>query len=404
MKILMSAYSCNPYGVSESFAGFSWLKILLKKYNVVLMTTDVNKNNIYDYYSSKLPSNLEIIAFPSSYPFMKNRIVHETFKVGYFLFNRKMYQYLIENISIVNNADILFHKSPSGFRYFSYLHKFDKPFIFGPTGGGLQTPKVLKEYFKKDSKVLSIRKLDPFLLNRKIYKDNFERAKYILITLGYVRNILGEKYNNKYVEILDTGIDTNVFKHDEQIIRKTPKSILYVGRLTRYKGAELLLKAMANLKNLDFVVDIVGDGEEKTYLNKLVKELHLENKVIFHGFVSDQKKIQKFYNEATIFCFPTITEASGNSLLEAMSYGLPIVTINNGGPKYMCPDDGTYKINIDTAEKMIENLSVCITKLLNSDVLVEKMGRRNREHCIKEYSWEVLEKKIFNIFDKSVLD
>lgn len=400
MKILMSAYSCNPYGVSESFAAFNWLKILLKKYSITLITTEENNKNILKFYENDYPNNLKIIPiFSDQYPMKKNKFIHESFKVGYFIFNRKMYKYLKNNISIVESSDVLFHKSPSGFRYFSYLHKFNKPFVFGPTGGGLQVPNLLKDYFKKEHPIFSLRKLDPFLLKRKIYQDNFNKAKYILITLGYVRDILGNKYKDKYYELFDTGIDTNLNCRKKEINVKNPIRILYVGRLTRYKGAELLINAVKQIDNLNFIVDIVGEGEEKDYLKNLVKIHGIEEKVIFHGFVSDQTKIKQFYEFASIFCFPTITEASGNSLLEAMSFSLPIVSINNGGPKYMCPDKGTYKININKSEKMESDIAYYLKELLNHPEKIKQMGDINRQHCVANYDWKVLETRIYNFFD-----
>lgn len=399
MNILISAYSCNPYGVSESFAAFNWLKILLKRYSITLITTEENSENIIKFYGNVCPDNLKIIPISDQYPMKKHKLIHESFKVGYFLFNRKMYKYLKNNISIVDSADVLFHKSPSGFRYFSYLHKFNKPFVFGPTGGGLQVPDLLKDYFKKEHPIFSLRKLDPFLLSRKIYQDNFNKAKYILITLGYVRDILGDKYKNKYYELFDTGIDTNVNCKKTEINLKKPIRILYVGKLTRYKGAELLINAVKKIDNMDFIVDIVGDGEEMEYLEILTKKHGIDDKVVFHGFISDKQTIKMFYENASIFCFPTLTEASGNSLLEAMSFSLPIVSINNGGPKYMCPDEGTYKININKPEKMESDIAYSLKELINNPDKIQSMGDINRSHCVANYDWNILETRIFDFFD-----
>jgi len=399
MNILVSAYSCNPYGVSESFAAFNWLQILVKKYSITLMTTEDNRENIIKFYGNMYPEKLKIIPISDQYPMKKNKLIHESFKVGYFLFNRKMYKYLKNNMSIVDSSDVLFHKSPSGFRYFSYLHKFNKPFVFGPTGGGLQVPDRLKDYFKKEHPIFSLRKLDPFLLNRKIYQDNFNKAKYILITLGYVRNILGNKYKNKYYELFDTGIDTNFNRRETKINLNKPIRILYVGKLTRYKGAELLLNAIEKIDNMDFIVDIVGDGEEREYLEILTKKCGIEDKVVFHGFISDKATIKMFYENASIFCFPTLTEASGNSLLEAMSFSLPIVSINNGGPKYMCPDGGTYKIDINESKKMEQDIASSLKELLNHPNKIKSMGDINRNHCVANYDWNVLETRIYDFFD-----
>jgi len=280
--------------------------------------------------------------------------------------------------------------------------RFNKPFIFGPTGGGLQTPEIVKELFVKENKILKLKKLDKFLLNTRLYKNHYYKAENILITLPYVKKILGPQYNSKYVEIFDTGIDTS--KHINEKTDLKELRISFVGRLTAYKGAELLIKAVSNIKNKypNLIVDIVGDGEEKNNLIDLCKKMELD-KVIFHGHLN-HTEVETIYKKSSVFCFPTLTEASGNSLIEAMSYGLPIVTINNGGPKYMCPEEGSFKIDIDAPEKMILALSKSIDTLLRDKQIRNRMGKFNRKHCVENYDWKIIEKKLINFFNEKLIE
>jgi glycosyltransferase involved in cell wall biosynthesis len=397
----MSAYSCNPYGVSESLAAFNWLNILIKRYNITLLTTDENKKNIESYHDNKLPKHLDIIPFSDCYPYRKKKLIHESLKVGYFLFNHKIHTFLKRNLGIVNCADILYHKSPSGFRYYSNLYHFKKPYVFGPTGGGLHPPAALKDFFAKEHPLFRLRKLDRYILRSPIYRAHYRAAMRILITLEYVRDVLGKEYDDKYYELFDTGIDTKMFQRDGEVAGSDPVSILYVGKLTRYKGAELLLRGYAGLsaeKRQGSVVDIVGDGEEQSYLRGLAEDFGIKEKVNFHGFVT-RKKVIEYYKKASIFCFPTITEASGNSLLEAMSFGLPIITVDNGGPKYMCHASGSFKVAIDSVDEMVEELSGYLNTLIDDRQLRTQMGAVNRKHCETHYDWSILEKNIYQFFD-----
>lgn len=398
--ILISAYTCNPFGVSESLAAFNFVNILLQEYNIILLTTKENEFSIKEFYQ-KTPINtsasIRIISFKDSYPGKQIKVINDSIKVGYFIFNQKIKKYLRNNLAIIDEADLLYHKSPSSFRYFSWLFKFNKPFVFGPTGGGLQNPKILRTFFKSENRFLKLRILDKFLLQIPLYKNHFTKAENILITLPYVKNILGQSYNLKYVEILDTGINTD--KHiPAKISPKNPR-ICFVGRLTPYKGAELLLKAVFQISSLypDLRVDFVGDGEEREKLENFCKTNRLENVVTFHGHIP-HNQIEKIYHNSTIFCFPTLTEASGNSILEAMSYGLPIITVNNGGPKYMCPENGAIKVNIDHPEKMIDSISKAIEKLIRNESLRQTMGENNRKYCVENFDWKVMEKKILDFF------
>ncbi|MCM4174097.1 glycosyltransferase family 1 protein [Arenibacter sp. TNZ] len=395
--ILISAYTCNPYGVSESLAAFNFVKILLKKFSVILLTTRENEIFINEYFKNDSNLHLKIISFKDTYPGKKVPIIKDSIKLGYFIFNYKIRRFLKQNTEIIQKSDILYHKSPSSFRYFSNLSKFNKTFIFGPTGGGLQTPPIIKKFFRNENKILKLRKFDQFLLNTSFYKKHYRSADIILITLPYVKDILGDEFEDKYVEIFDTGIDTNL--HTNNSIFSDDNRICFVGRLTPYKGAELLIKAIHLIHNKypDLKVEIVGDGEEREKLIGLCQKLKIIHKINFHGHLPHQE-VKDIYKNSSIFCFPTLTEASGNSLLEAMSYSLPIVTINNGGPKFMCPDEGSFKVDIDAPEKMIKAISNSIDILLKNKDLRIKMGEINRAHCIKNYDWNVLELKVLEVF------
>ncbi|MGD9992103.1 MAG: glycosyltransferase family 4 protein [Salinivirgaceae bacterium] len=397
MKILLFAYGCDPFGRSESLAAFSWLNILIKYYQVILITTTANEENIRAYYKD-IPSNIEIIGIEEKFNFRKYFLLRAII-YGYFVFSYKAFR-LVKNREIDKQIDIIFHKSPSSFRFFNFLFKINKPFIFGPTGGGLQIPKVLNNYFKKEPFIFRLRFLDKLIFRIPIYKNQFKKSYKILITLPYVRNVLPNYIEqNKIVELFDTGINTNEFTKEKA--KKNDKVVfLYVGIMRRYKGPELAIKAFLSMepeKREISQLHMVGDGEELNYLKALVP-LNESKRILFHGNVNFNM-IKEFYNVADVFIFPSIKEASGNSLLEAMSFSLPIITVNNGGPKYMCPNNGSIKIEINTPEIMIENFKKSMEDLVNDQEKRIKMGEINRQHCIEKYDWIIIEKNIKDFFD-----
>jgi glycosyltransferase involved in cell wall biosynthesis len=178
--------------------------------------------------------------------------------------------------------------------------------------------------------------------------------------------------------------------------------VLFVGTLTRYKGCELVIRALSStyLKNVNLVFNIVGRGEEEAFLKQLSRELNVQDKVIFHGFIP-REQIKTFYYQADIFCFPTLKEAAGNVLLEAMSCALPIITVNTGGPKYMCSDKGCIKLPIQPMNEMTEAIAKALDNLAKDENLRSDMGLANRQHCLENYDWEAMKKKILTVFDES---
>lgn len=393
-NILYSAYFCKPGEGSESYTAVKWLDILLKAHNVVLLTNRSSADALQNYYT-QLPANLRIIAFDIPAWLEKKRKIQ--LHTGYFSFNRKSYAFLRKNPDIVEWTDVILRKTPSSFRYFTSLSKLSKPLVVGPLGGGLQVPPQLKSYFKREALLNKFRKLDRLLLTIPPFRSQLKRADTILITLDYLRDILPSQYKNKMTTLFDTGIDTSDLIEKNRSV-EGKKNLLYVGKLIRYKGAELLLRALLPLKNrTDIAVHIVGDGVERTFLEAYTKNNGLAHLVNFHGNL-EREQVFRFYAAADIFCAPSLTEASGNVLLEAMLYRLPIITINNGGPKYMCPEEGAIKINISHEEDIVNEITAGIKLLLNDEQRRTTMGEANYRFLQENYSWEVLEGKINAFF------
>jgi glycosyltransferase involved in cell wall biosynthesis len=143
---------------------------------------------------------------------------------------------------------------------------------------------------------------------------------------------------------------------------------------------------------------IVGKGEERNYLEKLAKELGVLDKIMFTGQVS-KNRIKSLYGISDIFCFPTLKEAAGNVFLEAMASALPIVTVDYGGPKYICPSEGTFKVQISDIETMVESISKYLHTLITDKDLRVQMGKFNAKHCKEHFDWNVISESILKPFE-----
>lgn len=123
----------------------------------------------------------------------------------------------------------------------------------------------------------------------------------------------------------------NIFNNCEKI------KILYVGYLRQEKGVSYLLKAIKELENITdkrIELDIVGDGEEYEVLKKLSKDLGIENKVNFKGYIPLGKNLFDIYKENDIFILPSLSEGTPRVLIEAMANGLVVVATDVGGIPY----------------------------------------------------------------------
>lgn len=204
---------------------------------------------------------------------------------------------------------------------------------------------------------------DPKLLSRV-----FERSAFIVTVCDANVRWLEKLVSPdalKQVRRLYNGIDLDVFVPATE--PRAENEILSVGRLVEKKGFDVLLNALALLRdrNVDFHAIIAGQGEKQGELEQLAKELGLVECVEFTGPV-DQGLVRRAMSKATLFCLPCVTGEDGNRdalptvLLEALAVGLPCIsTPVTGIPEILA--DGRAGIivperDVEATAKALQNL------------------------------------------------
>jgi len=181
----------------------------------------------------------------------------------------------------------------------------------------------------------------------------------------YKKQLFGNKLNIKIIPnaLPDLGKDLAVLENDEKII-------LYVGRFEWEKDPEILIRSFKIVleSHRDWKLIMAGDGPLLREMKKLSLSLGLDGKVEFLGKV---KEVEKLYKTASIFVLPSIVEGFPNSLIEAMSFGLPCVCFSD----IPYEDIISHSINgvvVDSHEPYA--LSEAIIKLVEKPDLRKKLG------------------------------
>lgn len=177
--------------------------------------------------------------------------------------------------------------------------------------------------------------------------------------------------------VVPLGLDQSRYPLDPSATRVTPPLIASVGRFTYYKGYEHLLRAAALTPDAEFV--IAGDGPLLPGLRSEVQRLGLTDRVRLPGGISDNE-LHALLQTASIFCLPSVDrgEAFGMSQLEAMRYGLPLVST-------AIPGSGTGWVNQDRITGFVvppaspEALAEAFRKLLHHPGLADSMGQAARQ-------------------------
>ena len=157
------------------------------------------------------------------------------------------------------------------------------------------------------------------------------------------------------------GIEASKFANQTPTSNKEPR-ILFLGRLDYEKHIHNLLKAVALLpKSLNVIVEIVGDGGERDYLEKLSVDLGIAKNVEFRGHISDND-LAGAYERATLFAMPSIAELQSIATMEAMASGRPVVAADAMALPHLVHDgDNGYLFPPDDVEAFADRLLKVLT-------------------------------------------
>lgn len=122
--------------------------------------------------------------------------------------------------------------------------------------------------------------------------------------------------------IIPNGIIPPKLKHSD--FPHDDVRFLFVGRLTRLKGLDVVLMALSGLKGYDWTLDVVGEGDERGNLEGLASDLGLSGRVRFLGD-KDRPEVESYMAGSSCLLFPSYSEGMGLVVLEAMSVGLPVI-------------------------------------------------------------------------------
>jgi len=183
---------------------------------------------------------------------------------------------------------------------------------------------------------------------------------------------------------VDIGILGNGVTVPEEKSPLDSSRVLFVGRLAPKKGVQYLIEAVADVSS-DVELWIVGDGRKREELERLASERNVN--ATFIGQV-DPSKIDQFYYQASVFVLPS-TEGEGmpNAVLEAMSYGVPVITTRSGGLPTVITDGQNGSLVPMRDPKAIAE---CVDNLLDDSSLRHNIGTNGREYVIENHSWNTL--------------
>ncbi|WP_419177141.1 glycosyltransferase family 4 protein [Desulfosediminicola sp.] len=219
----------------------------------------------------------------------------------------------------------------------------------------------------------------PYVQN--IIKKFFRSADAIIVLGQYWQKFMLEKIGAPHdiVVKIDNGVP------DQGLLATragAPPSLIFLGAVGYRKGVDVLIDALANLLDLEWKVVICGGGNLEKYRRMATAAGIESNRIIFTGLQSEEQVNQRLLN-ADIFILPSRAENQPVAILEAMSFGLPVISTKIGDIPGLVKDGFTGRV-VEPSD--VDGLADAIRSLLEDSDLREKMGQRGLARFKAKYS------------------
>ncbi len=190
--------------------------------------------------------------------------------------------------------------------------------------------------------------------------------------------------------VVPNGVNTKLFSPVGSNLRGELgwgdlKVILFVGRLYKNKNVNLLIESLRYLPD-NYKLLIIGEGQDKEKLMKLVCNLKLQNRVVFVGFVP-YPELAKYYRTADVFVLLSTLEGFPKVVLEALASGVPVIT-----SKSFKTDEFLFRYISQTDSVVPEKIAEKIQEVIQKNYKVNVTEIKNN------YSWEIIAKRIQKIY------
>lgn len=221
-----------------------------------------------------------------------------------------------------------------------------------------------------------------FLLNR-AKKQGFS-GESALVPNGVNVSLFSKEFSSKVKEELKIRLN----KKPEDIFLVT------VSRLTHKNATDDIISALVNLpRNISLI--IIGKGEDGPKLQKQARDLGVEDRVKFLGFIS-YVDLPKYLSVCDVFIRPSRSEGFGNSFIEAMAAGLPVIATPVGGiPDFIDDKETGVFCSSDNPQSIVK----AVTSLLSDKMLIEEISQKAKSRVMERYDWNLIALKMKDVFD-----
>jgi glycosyltransferase involved in cell wall biosynthesis len=347
--------------------------------------------------SEQLP-DLDIVAWPEPAWLLRVERFNAMAKPAIPAFYAKARRWIRTEIQRGRRFDLLHQMLPRAPRYASPLHGLGLPYVIGPIGGALPMPAAFRKggrerWFTRLRDVDALRFAhDPWL------RRGLAGADLVLGVAPYMKEVLSGVPIQRFQPFLGIGVD-ELAPPVSRRMAPGHLRLLHVGRAVRTKGLREAVEAIALLPDLPAVtLTVVGEGEEIDVARSLATRAAIADRVEFLG-KRPRPEIEALYESHDALLFPSFRESMGGVLYEAMRWGMPVITVDRGGPGFIVDDTCALLAPVTSPEQLPRDLAEHVRRLSEDTPLRAALGAGARRKVEKEALWPTKARRMIDLYE-----
>jgi glycosyltransferase involved in cell wall biosynthesis len=331
VKVLISAYACEPNKGSEPGAGWNWSLAAARNYEVWVLTRSNNRSAIEAELVVHPCRNVHFVYLdlpPWACRWKRGqrgvRLYYSLWQAAAYREAKRLHERI--GFDVVHHLTFANAWLPAGVAF------IDAPFVLGPADAGLSVPVCFYRELGVRGILLEWKAETARMLGRAnpLVRHGVRRARVVLAQNGESADRL--RRLNRAVSVRPNA-SADIERLRSAVVDAEPRrerEALVAGRLVPLKGVSLAIRAIALLS--DWSLTIVGTGPEESRLRGLAATLGVSDRVTFVPWLA-QEDLWKRMRESTVVVVPSFREAASFVTAEAVTLGTPVVALDQGGPR-----------------------------------------------------------------------
>lgn len=408
LRVLVSAFACDPTRGSERTVGWSWVKAAAELHEVVLITGSWNREYIQPWIEGTGISRVVYVDFPSD----RIRRMGASSVGHYYAYMRWQHAAALEAARLHAEAgfDLVHHVTYGATWLPCFMYLVPAPLMLGPLGGAERCPSSLLRGLPLTGLA------EEFV--RVTVQEVFVRLTGVRRALKYARLCLAkteesraflERNGAKRVLVAtELSVPEDLLRQvcfeDDEIVdcARSAPSFIAVARLEYWKGMHLAIRAFELMSRAvdGASLTIVGDGPELERLKRLCNRLGVSAAVTFHPHMP-RADVLRLLRRSTALVHPSLHDSSGNVLVEAMACGTPVVCLSAGGPAAVVPSDIGILVQPGTLSATVHGFSEAMRVLASDYELRRRLSEQCATYASQHYSEDALRRRLAVLYEEA---